>query len=257
MPAQYLIRFDDICPTMNWNIWNEIENILIDTKIVPILAVVPDNRDEELVVDRANEAFWSVVRSWQKRGWTIGIHGYQHRYVTHDGGLLGIKRESEFAGLQEAEQELKLANAMAVFRGQEVTPQVWVAPGHSFDGVTLRLLRKVNINVVSDGLYVSPNTDSLGIIHIPQQLWRFRRVPFGLWTVCYHHNRWTNLNVERFAADVRSHKTQITSLPSVLASYRRRNRNLFDEMFSLGCTWALQSRAAVRKVMAREQRSAA
>jgi predicted deacetylase len=257
MLAQYLIRFDDICPTMNWTIWKDIENILIDTKVVPILAVVPDNRDEELVVDKANDAFWSIVRTWQKRGWTIGIHGYQHRYVTHNGGLVGIKGKSEFAGLHEAEQELKLAKAMAVFREQDVIPQVWVAPGHSFDAITLRLLQKANVNVVSDGLYLLPNTDSLGIIHIPQQLWRFRRLPFGLWTVCYHHNNWTGGDVERFAADVRSHRTQITSLPAVLASYRQRNRNLLDEMFSLGCTWALQSRAVVRKVMAREQRSAA
>src|SRR5688572_15384620 len=40
---QYLLRFDDICPTMNWRVWAEIESVLIQREIKPLLAVVPDN----------------------------------------------------------------------------------------------------------------------------------------------------------------------------------------------------------------------
>ena len=42
--------------------------------------------------------FWARVRGWQARGWAIGLHGYQHRYVTHDGGLVPLNQRSEFAG---------------------------------------------------------------------------------------------------------------------------------------------------------------
>ena len=42
--TQYLLRFDDICPTMRWDIWAEIEPILIQRNLKPILAVVPEAR---------------------------------------------------------------------------------------------------------------------------------------------------------------------------------------------------------------------
>ena len=49
--ARYLIRFDDICPMMNWRIWAEIEAILLEKKVKPILDVVPDNQDPHLIMD--------------------------------------------------------------------------------------------------------------------------------------------------------------------------------------------------------------
>src|SRR6478672_6653645 len=98
MDAQYLIRFDDLCPTMNWQVWAEIETILLESRVSPILAVVPDNRDTALMVGPPRSDFWVEVRRWQQRGWTIGMHGYQHTYVTEEAGIVGIWPRSEFAG---------------------------------------------------------------------------------------------------------------------------------------------------------------
>ena len=75
--ANYLVRFDDICPTMNWEAWEQVENVLVSEGIRPMLAVVPDNRDENLEFGQENEHFWSKVRDWQKMGWSIAVHGYQ------------------------------------------------------------------------------------------------------------------------------------------------------------------------------------
>src|SRR5437762_14036332 len=97
MRAQYLIRFDDCCPTMNWPVWVEVERALLEFDVKPIMSVVPDNRDRELEVNEPNRDFWSEVRGWQQRGWTIGLHGYQHRYVTRDAGVVGIHKYSEFS----------------------------------------------------------------------------------------------------------------------------------------------------------------
>jgi predicted deacetylase len=250
MAAEYLIRFDDICPTMNWDVWNKVEHILIEHQICPILAVVPDNKDKKLVVAKAPFGFWEIVRSWQARGWAIGIHGYQHVYVTGRPGVVGINDQSEFAGLNENEQESKLASALALFRKEGIDPNVWTAPGHSFDMITLRVLRKLNINVVSDGLYLWPNTDSFGIIHVPQQLWRLRRMSFGLWTVCYHHNDWTEDHIDRFRREIEKYKPHITNLHRVLAVYSPRNRNLADVLFSRVCLWAIRTRRSMRKISA-------
>jgi hypothetical protein len=218
---------------------------------------VPDNKDKSLMVGEADSRFWDLVRSWQAHGWAIGIHGHQHTYVTDRAGLVGINNRSEFAGLDEHEQESKLNEALNLFQQEEITPEVWIAPGHSFDTITLRVLKKLKIDVVSDGFYLSPNTDSLGIIHIPQQLWRLRRMPFGLWTVCYHHNNWTGSDVDRFGSDIVRYKRHITSLHRVLKLYRTRNRNLSDALFSRGCLLALQTRSSVRKLLARNQHAVA
>jgi hypothetical protein len=44
----YLVRFDDICPTVNWTIWTEIDEILTTEGVKPILSVIPDNRRRTL-----------------------------------------------------------------------------------------------------------------------------------------------------------------------------------------------------------------
>jgi hypothetical protein len=235
---------------MDWDKWAIIEKILIREKIEPILAVVPDNKDKDLMVGEVHSGFWNAVRSWQGRGWVIGVHGYQHTYVTDRAGLIGIKNRSEFAGLDETEQESKLNNALALFQRQAVTPEVWVAPGHSFDAITLRVLKRMGLDVVSDGLYLSPNIDSHGIKHIPQQLWRFWPMPFGLWTVCYHHNDWTRRDFDRFESDVERYRNHITTLRQVLQTHRIRNRRVSDRLFSSAWLLALQSRSTLRKFIA-------
>src|SRR4051794_35356495 len=60
--ARYLVRFDDICPGMNWPVWREIEKILADTGVKPMLAVVPSNEDAHLDVGPREPRFWEHVR---------------------------------------------------------------------------------------------------------------------------------------------------------------------------------------------------
>ncbi len=92
--ARYLIRFDDICPTMNWAVWDSIEEYLIRYRVRPILAVVPDNQDPNLVIDPPRDDFWERVRHWQRMGYSIALHGYQHRYVSSNAGLLLLNHQS-------------------------------------------------------------------------------------------------------------------------------------------------------------------
>ena len=59
--SRYLVRFDDICPTMNWRIWAEIESCLRAHGVRPIVAIVPRNRDSKLVSDIARRDFWEQI----------------------------------------------------------------------------------------------------------------------------------------------------------------------------------------------------
>ena len=57
MSNGFILRFDDLCPTLNWKIWNPIEEFLVEAGIKPILAVVPENRDKGLVHSAPGENF--------------------------------------------------------------------------------------------------------------------------------------------------------------------------------------------------------
>jgi len=222
MAGKLLLRFDDICPTMNWAVWQEIEHVLLDSDVKPLVAVIPDNRDTTFRLSPPRRDFWERVRLWHSLGWTIGVHGYQHAYVTQCPGLLRINRVSEFAGLPFDEQERKIRLALRIFGSEGLAPNVWVAPGHSFDTTTLRVMSEVGLKVVSDGLGILPYEDDEGILWIPQQMWQFRRAPFGVWTVCLHHNFWGPGAVDRFRNQLARYRKQISSFPEVLTHYRGR-----------------------------------
>jgi len=223
MGASYLVRFDDLCPGMNWDVWDKVERILVDHSVFPVLAVVPDNRDPALVVAAERADFWRRVREWQSRGWSIGWHGFQHLYESADAGIVGINRRSEFAGVPRAEQQRKLRCARDIFAREGVTPDLWVAPAHSFDRNTVELLASFGVNVISDGFYTRPVL-ALGALWIPQQLWTLRRMPYGLWTVCYHVNRWSERDLLRFERGIAEFRPAIVAVADILKTRCRPKR---------------------------------
>jgi hypothetical protein len=195
--------------------WERIAGVLDALGVKPIMAVVPDNQDPDLRFGPARADFWEQVRQWQAKGWFIALHGYQHRYVTREAGLVGINRFSEFAGLPHEEQRQKLVEALRIFEHHGVRADGWVAPGHSFDVHTLRALREMGIEVISDGFFRRP-VRHLGATWLPQQLWRFRPMPAGVWTVCLHHNGLTDQGFEALKENLARYAGAITTATAVL-----------------------------------------
>jgi len=243
MAAKYLIRFDDLCPTMNWTIWDQVEPILREHGILPIVAVVPDNRDSSLCIAPERPDFWDRVREWQHLGWTIAVHGHQHLYTSTDPGIIGINRRSEFAGLPRESQATNLAEALKIFESQGLRPTVWVAPGHSFDWNTLVCLRDCGIAVISDGFFTRP-VRRAGCVWIPQQLWRMRRMPLGTWTICHHINTWGPRQVRQFARNIRIHHDAIVGVERLLSGAIG-ELSLLDRMFSVVYRRVLLARRAL------------
>ncbi len=213
---------------MNWTIWEKIESELSRRGIKPILAVVPDNQDAKLMVGEARENFWECVRRWQHIGWTIGLHGYQHRYVTQQSGIVGLNARSEFAGLLALEQENKLRQGLAIFERERVHADTWIAPAHSFDLATLQSLRLLGIRVISDGFHVLPYVDADGMQWVPQQLWQFVLKSYGVWTICYHHNSWSSADLDQFRMDLDRYAKQISSMQQIVEQYQHRQMGLLD-----------------------------
>jgi predicted deacetylase len=233
MTAQYLLRFDDLCPEMNWSVWSEIEQLLVERNIKPILAIVPDNQDRALKVDRLAPDFWERARAWQARHWSIALHGYQHAYINRNWGLMRLTRSSEFAGLPRSIQKEKLRAALAIFERQGIRADCWVAPSHSFDWTTVDLLAELGLKVISDGLWAWPHTDRRGITWIPQQLWGgISRRPAGVWTVCYHLNGWSMAQQDQFQHDLEAFGSHITSLDEVVKNFAERRLTLGDSAYA-------------------------
>jgi len=215
-PEYYLLRFDDICATMRLKTWSQIEACLVEYSIRPLLAVVPDNRDPVLSVDPPVPDFWARVRKWQERGWTIAMHGYQHLYVSPNGGLVTVRKKSEFASLPTQEQARKLRFATGIFAREGIRSRVWIAPGNAFDEVTVSLLPQFGFDIISAGWSWRPFIGPHRVLWLPCQLSELRVAPRGVWTVCYHPNSWTDKDVSNFRTSLGRFRDRICSLQEVL-----------------------------------------
>jgi predicted deacetylase len=220
--ARYLLRFDDLCPTMDWPAWNAIEAMLIEHQVKPLLAVVPDNRDPYLEVAPEAADFWERVRGWQARGWAIGLHGYQHTYVNREAGILGLNPFSEFAGRPFQQQHEMLSKGLELFAREKVRAEAWIAPAHSFDGLTILALKDLGLPVISDGLAFSPFQDANGVTWVPQQFAKMRALPWGVWTFCYHINGITPEGLSTFRRSLQQLGPRMISLQEAVAMSHRR-----------------------------------
>jgi predicted deacetylase len=245
LKTRYLVRFDDICPTMDWRIWDQVEALLLAEDVAPILAVIPNNADPKMMVSPPQTDFWERVRGWQARGWTIGLHGDDHRYLTPEAGIVGLNRRSEFAGLGFKEQDAKIARGLATFAAEGVRADLFVAPAHSFDWTTVEVLKSHGIRTISDGFYVRC-VRSRGVTFVPQQLWGLRRMPFGVWTACYHHNDFTQQHLTALARDVRAFRQSLVTVEDVAPEARP--FGLFDQV-SPYLWYAAKSAAQARKAL--------
>lgn len=202
-----ILRFDDICPTMNHSIWREISEFLLCEDIKPIIAVIPNNIDPKLVVDDIDENFWSKIRYYQESGWTIALHGNNHSLSPCLGSEIFFAKLTEFTSLNLEEQDLKIKEGIRSFASNGVQTNMFVAPAHSFNKDTKLALQKNNIQYLSDGLYLYPFTEkAFNLICLPQQLWSFRRPAFGVWTICCHHNSWDDQKIQEFKNFVQKNK---------------------------------------------------
>jgi predicted deacetylase len=185
--ARYLIRFDDLCPTMSRSRLESYMSVLGRYGIRPIVSVVPDNQDPALKIEEADPDFWDRMRSLEAAGATIAMHGYHHLCASRGKSLLGLHGNTEFAGVEETQQRTWIRSGLGILRDHGLSPRLFVAPRHGFDRATLRALAREGLGVLSDGFAHRPYTRD-EIIWIPQQLWEPVIKSSGLWTICIHTN---------------------------------------------------------------------
>ncbi|MDC1411949.1 DUF2334 domain-containing protein [Amylibacter sp.] len=191
----YLIRLDDATPGMNKKNWTLIEDFLDRMNLKPLVACVPNNKDTSLNYGRGMgvRSYWDKVRSWDQKGWEIGVHGETHELdlINLNNQVVKINSVSEFAEKCYDKQVKKINRALNFFACEELKPRVFIAPAHSFDNNTISaLISESNLRYISDGARLFPYTINK-IRYMPQQLWKFRRLPIGHWTICVHPSTMT------------------------------------------------------------------
>jgi len=195
MGARYVWRIDDVTPGMERTRFRAFIDLFRRRGVVPLLGVVPDNRDSALCLAPDDAAFWQTLRTLgDQSAVEFAQHGYQHLSVSRRGP------RSEFAGHPYAEQLEKIGRGQDILRREGIHTDIWMAPYHSFDEATLEALLSRGFRFVSDGAALYP-FEQRGLVFVPQQLWRPRRFPFGVLTVCLHTNDaddGTFRSVERF-----------------------------------------------------------
>jgi predicted deacetylase len=217
-PAQYLLRFDDLCPTLSRDAWQRFLPLLEKFALRPILAVVPDNHDDELRVSPPDPEFWGRMRAMEAAGATIGLHGYSHLCNSSTYSLMGLHRRTEFAGVPEETQRRWIRTGLGILRSHGLKPRIWVAPRHGFDLSTLRALRMEGIRLLSDGFARVPFSSG-GLTWIPQQLWAPVEKTQGIWTICIHANTASDEQVSQLELFLHQHAAQFTSVDRVLDEF--------------------------------------
>ena len=230
MRAQYLLRFDDLCPTMDRRRWERFSSLIARFGIQPILAVVPDNLDPELQRDMPYAGFWDEMLALDASGAAIGLHGYRHLCLATGRSLIPLHKQSEFAGASREQQQEWIRAGLATLRSKGLQPRIWVAPRHGFDRTTLEVLREEGIGAISDGFAKRPFRDR-SLTWIPQQLWQPVEKASGLWTICIHSNSASEQDVAQLESFLTRFGDRFTSLERVLSEWRIENRSLADRFF--------------------------
>ena len=230
MSKKILVRFDDICPTMDWEMWNKAVQTMDKYGIKPLIGVIPDCQDPDLHIDEAKPDFWEHIRSLQLRGYAIAMHGYIHVYDIKRRGIINKGFTSEFAGHSYEEQYDKIRKGKDIMIKHGIDTDVFFAPSHSFDLNTLKALKKCGFKYISDGKSCKPVLKE-GIICIPSRDGGARSIlPQSYVTRVFHAHEWARpgkyYNYEFFMDVCLNHSSEVIS---------------FDEYKKRACgNWFLQ-----------------
>jgi predicted deacetylase len=251
--AQYLLRLDDLCPTVSHERWQRFRALIEEFRLQPILAIVPDNHDPALEVSPPAPRFWEEVRAMQADGAAIGLHGYRHLCTSRGRGLVPHQGASEFAGVPAEIQRLWIHEGLRMLREQKLYAKIWVAPRHGFDANTLRAVRAEGIRLLSDGFTPRAFLRD-GLVWIPQQLWAPVDKPSGLWTICAHPNTASESQIAQLRAFLRSHAQQFTSVDRILNDVRPRELNVSERIDEKWAFWRIRAARTKKRLQESSRR---
>ena len=213
-----LIRMDDISENMNWSLMDKCEILFDKHKIKPLLGIIPNNKDPELLKYPYNSKFWDRVVDWENKGWEITMHGFNHLYTQKSNNkkdIFNYGGNSEFYGLKYSEQLSKIQSGLSKFSKRNIKVRSFFAPNHIYDENTLKALKESGIKIIIDGYGLFPYFKNQ-ILFVPQLFYKEIILPFGIQSTQMHINYWNKKNFEDFENLIDKINKQIINLDYII-----------------------------------------
>lgn len=195
--TKILIRFDDICPTMNYDQFKRAEKLLDRYNVKPLIGVIPDCKDPDLCIENESPHFWEYVNNLKIKGYTIAMHGLNHVFDSKTRGTINTSYKSEFAGHSVEVQLAKLLKGREILEKHGIFTDIFFAPAHSYDRNTIRALKLAGFKYLSDGKSSKPYVLD-GIKLLPTRNYNILRfVPILYGTYIFHTHEWVSKEKEK------------------------------------------------------------
>lgn len=182
---RFLVRADDLFVGADFSKWDSFISICRRLNVRPIIGLIPFCEDESLLRFSKSKIVDLVhIKEWEKDVDYL-IHGTYHRYHPITSDLLNRSSKSEFAGLPYSKQRRLIRKSIKWFEDNRIEYKGFMAPSHSFDKITLKVLADEGIKMISDG-YGFYGYNKYGLLFIPQLFSTGRNFGFGYYTLCFH-----------------------------------------------------------------------
>tara|TARA_B100000315_G_C14550481_1_gene575506 strand:- start:712 stop:1479 length:768 start_codon:yes stop_codon:yes gene_type:complete len=213
-----LIRLDDIAENMNWELMEKSESLFEKYQIKPVLGIIPNNKDGELLSYPKKDNFWEQIRNWKNKGWEITMHGYTHVYdkVSRNEDYFGYGGGSEFCGHTLEIQLSRIKSGLQKFKDENIKIRSFFAPNHTYDKNTFIALKNSGINEVVDGYGLMPYTEN-SIKFIPQLFYKVLALPFGIQTTQIHLNYWKQKDFDKFEKFIEKNFSKIITYDQAIS----------------------------------------
>jgi hypothetical protein len=206
---KYLIRVDDVCEGIDKKKFSRLYSIFLKHNIKATFGIIPNNKDLSLISPHApsKREYIKIINDIINDGMFLAQHEYNH--------ILN-KNKSEFRGLSYKEQFSKInAGKGLIKRKFGVDLRVFIAPAHTYDRNTLRVLKKLCFDINYDGFSIYPYI-SEDLINLPCNFWiGFNNFPVGINTICIHPNFMKEIDFKKTESFIIENKSYIVDLDYV------------------------------------------
>lgn len=225
----YLMRLDDASEYMDLEKWKRMEKLLDKYSVKPIYGIIPANKDPELLKYNKVNKFWELMKTWEEKGWTPALHGYNHIFETSEGGLNPVNNRSEYAGVSLEIQKQKIKDGYNLLKSHNIIPDIFFAPAYTFDTNTLIALKEESLiriicDTIANDIYFKDE-----FYYIPQQSGHCQKLPFKITTFCYHPNIMNDIDFERLEVFLKNYSKNFINFKIV--KLKKRNYSFLDKLF--------------------------